>query len=398
MTGKIGINGFGRIGRLAFRRIMDLGEKSKDIEVVAINDLTTPALLAHLLKYDSTHGTFDHEVSSTEDSIVVDGKKYRVYAEPQAQNIPWVKNDGVDFVLECTGFYTSKAKSQAHLDAGVKRVLISAPAGNDLKTIVYSVNQDTLTADDKIVSAGSCTCLLYTSKMKLKKNNQYLVRLNQQVQEILENLQIWDTEKGLVTRIPKRIMSSREGAMSYLRGAFLAGGSVNNPETSRYHLEIYSTYEDHNEDLAKLMNEYFYLNAKMTKRRRGYIVYLKEAEKIGDFLHIVGALNAMLNFEDLRIMRDMRNSVNRLVNCDTANMKKTASASAKQVEDIQLIQKEKGLDDLSEKLQILANFRLAHPELTLKEVADQIPDGPISKSGVNHRFKKLHEIAESLRE
>ncbi|MBN3479259.1 type I glyceraldehyde-3-phosphate dehydrogenase [Lactobacillus acidophilus] len=157
MTVKIGINGFGRIGRLAFRRIMDLGEKSKDIEVVAINDLTTPALLAHLLKYDSTHGTFDHEVSSTEDSIVVDGKKYRVYAEPQAQNIPWVKNDGVDFVLECTGFYTSKAKSQAHLDAGVKRVLISAPAGNDLKTIVYSLNQDTLTADDKIVSAGSCT-------------------------------------------------------------------------------------------------------------------------------------------------------------------------------------------------------------------------------------------------
>ena len=157
MTVKIGINGFGRIGRLAFRRIMDLGEKSSDIEVVAINDLTTPALLAHLLKYDSTHGTFNHEVSATEDSIVVDGKKYRVYAEPQAQNLPWVKNDGVDFVLECTGFYTSKAKSQAHLDAGAKRVLISAPAGNDLKTIVYSVNDDTLTADDKIVSAGSCT-------------------------------------------------------------------------------------------------------------------------------------------------------------------------------------------------------------------------------------------------
>jgi DNA-binding protein WhiA len=234
--------------------------------------------------------------------------------------------------------------------------------------------------------------------MKLKKNNQYLVRLNRDVQKILENLNIWDPAKGLVTRIPQRIMKSSEGAMSYLRGAFLAGGSVNNPETSRYHLEIYSTYEDHNEDLAKLMNEYFYLNAKMTKRRRGYIVYLKEAAKIGDFLHVVGALNAMLNFEDLRIMRDMRNSVNRLVNCDTANMKKTASASAKQVEDIQLIQKEKGIDSLPEKLQILARFRLAHPELTLKEVADQIPDGPISKSGVNHRFKKLHELAETLKE
>ena len=157
MTVKIGINGFGRIGRLAFRRIMDLGEETKDIEVVAINDLTTPAMLAHLLKYDTTHGTFDHEVSATEDSLVVDGKKYRVYAEADAKNIPWVKNDGVDFVLECTGFYTSKAKSEAHLEAGAKRVLISAPAGNDLKTIVYSVNQDTLNADDKIVSAGSCT-------------------------------------------------------------------------------------------------------------------------------------------------------------------------------------------------------------------------------------------------
>ena len=248
------------------------------------------------------------------------------------------------------------------------------------------------------IAYGIEPLLIVSRKMKLKKNNQYLVRLNQKVQEILENLQIWDPERGLVTRIPQRIMTSREGAMSYLRGAFLAGGSVNNPETSRYHLEIYSTYEDHNEDLCKLMNNYFYLNAKATKRRRGYIVYLKEAAKIGDFLHIVGALNAMLNFEDLRIMRDMRNSVNRLVNCDTANMKKTASASAKQVEDIQLIEQENGLDDLPEKLQVLARFRLAHPELTLKEVANQIPDGPISKSGVNHRFKKLHELAESLRE
>lgn len=248
------------------------------------------------------------------------------------------------------------------------------------------------------VAYGIEPLLIVSRKMKLKKNNQYLVRLSQNVQKILENLRIWDPEKGLITRVPERIKESREGAMSYLRGAFLAGGSVNNPETSRYHLEIYSTYQDHNDDLAQLMNDYFYLNAKKTKRRRGYIVYVKEAEKIGDFLHIVGALNAMLNFEDLRIMRDMRNSVNRLVNCDTANIKKTASASAKQVEDIQLIQEEQGLEELPEKLQILARFRLNHPELTLKEVADQLPDGPISKSGVNHRFKKIHELAESLRE
>ena len=157
MTVKIGINGFGRIGRLAFRRIFELGAKSNDIEVVAINDLTSPALLAHLLKYDSTHGVFPAEISATDDSIVVDGKKYRVYAEPKAQDIPWVKNDGVDFVLECTGFYTSKEKAQAHIDAGAKRVLVSAPAGSDVKTVVYNVNDDILTSDDLIVSAGSCT-------------------------------------------------------------------------------------------------------------------------------------------------------------------------------------------------------------------------------------------------
>ncbi|WEV43103.1 DNA-binding protein WhiA [Lactobacillus sp. ESL0684] len=240
--------------------------------------------------------------------------------------------------------------------------------------------------------------LIVSRKMKLKKNNQYLVRLQNHVREILSNLEILTPQAELVTRIPERITSSREGSMSYLRGAFLASGSVNNPETSRYHLEIYSAYQDHNNDLLELMNHYFNLNAKTTPRRNGYIVYLKEAEKIGDFLHIVGALNAMLAFEDLRIMRDMRNSVNRLVNCDTANLKKTATAAAKQVEDIELIKQKMGLTELPEKLQDLARLRLDNPELSLKEVAEQVADGPISKSGVNHRFKKIHEIAENLRQ
>lgn len=240
--------------------------------------------------------------------------------------------------------------------------------------------------------------LIVSKKMKLKKNYQYLVRLQKQVHEILTDLEIFDSNNGLITGIPEKIMSLEQRAMSYLRGAFLASGSVNNPETSRYHLEIYSLYEDHNQDLLKLMNNFFYLNAKETRRRSGYIVYLKEAEKIGDFLHIVGAVNAMLAFEDLRIMRDMRNSVNRLVNCDTANLKKTANAAAKQVEDIQLIEEKFGLENLPEKLTVLARFRLTHPELSLKEVAAQVPDGPISKSGVNHRFQKIREIAKQLKE
>ncbi|GEN48079.1 type I glyceraldehyde-3-phosphate dehydrogenase [Ligilactobacillus pobuzihii] len=162
MTTKVGINGFGRIGRLAFRRI---AATSKDLEVVAINDLTSPAMLAHLLKYDTAHGQFDAEVSATDDALVIDGKKIPVYAEADAHNIPWVKNDGVELVLESTGFYTSTEKASAHLDAGAKRVLVSAPAG-DMKTIVYGVNDDIMSADDKMVSAASCTtnCLAPLAK------------------------------------------------------------------------------------------------------------------------------------------------------------------------------------------------------------------------------------------
>ena len=157
MTVKIGINGFGRIGRLAFRRIFELqarGGQAGDIEVAAINDLTTPATLAYLLKYDSTHGTFRHDdgtpvdVKATEDSIIVDGKEYKVYAEKDANNIPWVKNDGVEYVLECTGFYTS-AKDDT------------------TPTVVFGVNHDILKASDVIVSAGSCTTNSMAAMVKL---------------------------------------------------------------------------------------------------------------------------------------------------------------------------------------------------------------------------------------
>ena len=156
MTVKIGINGFGRIGRLAFRRILELSDKASDIEVVAINDLTSPDMLAYLLKYDSIHGVLKAEVSSDETGIIVNGKHYTVYAERNAADLKWVENDGVEYVLEATGFYTSAEKSQAHLDAGAKKVLISAPAGK-VPTVVYGVNQDILKAEDTIVSAGSCT-------------------------------------------------------------------------------------------------------------------------------------------------------------------------------------------------------------------------------------------------
>ena len=151
---KVAINGFGRIGRLAFRQMFG----AEGYEVVAINDLTSPAMLAHLLKYDSAQGRYAlaDKVSAGEDSITVDGKTIKIYAEKNAADLPWGEI-GVDVVLECTGFYTSKDKAQADIDAGAKKVVISAPAGKDLKTIVYSVNEKTLDASDKIISAASCT-------------------------------------------------------------------------------------------------------------------------------------------------------------------------------------------------------------------------------------------------
>ena len=163
MSVKVAINGFGRIGRLAFRQMFG----AEGYEVVAINDLTSPAMLAHLLKYDSAQGRYEkgETVVAGEDSITVDGKTIKIYAEKDAKDLPWGEI-GVDVVLECTGFYTSKDKAQAHIDAGAKKVVISAPAGNDLPTVVYSVNENILTPDDKIISAASCTtnCLAPMAK------------------------------------------------------------------------------------------------------------------------------------------------------------------------------------------------------------------------------------------
>jgi len=162
MAVKVAINGFGRIGRLAFRQMFG----AEGYEVVAINDLTDPKMLAHLLKYDSSQGRYDgHTVEAAEGAIIVDGKKITIYSEPKAADLPWGEL-GVDVVLECTGFYCSKEKSQAHIDAGAKKVVISAPAGNDLKTVVFSVNENTLTKEDTIISAASCTtnCLAPMAK------------------------------------------------------------------------------------------------------------------------------------------------------------------------------------------------------------------------------------------
>lgn len=238
--------------------------------------------------------------------------------------------------------------------------------------------------------------LLVRRKMKLKKNNVYIVRMKNGSKVILKELGIMD---GMLVNghIPDEIKKNRQKMKSYLRGAFLAGGSVNSPGTSRYHLEIHSSYEEHNDDIWEMMDK-FELHAKKHERRSGYIVYIKESEKIANFLALIGATGSMFKFEDVRIVRDMRNSVNRLVNCENANMNKTINAAGRQIENIQLIDKQQGLDTLPDKLREIAILRVEHPDVSLKELGELVPNGGVSKSGVNHRLRKINKIAEELKQ
>lgn len=237
--------------------------------------------------------------------------------------------------------------------------------------------------------------LLVRKKMRLKKNNIYIVRVPVQVEAILRELQIVSEGFQFTAGIDKRLIRNNCCKRAYLRGAFLAGGSVNNPEGSSYHLEISSMYVEHCHALSELTNV-FHLNSRCIERKKGYVLYLKEGEKIIDFLSVIGAHQALLKFEDVRIMRDMRNSVNRIVNCETANLNKTISAAVRQIENIKLLQKEIGLENLPDKLREVAEVRLKHPDMNLKEVGELLSE-KVSKSGVNHRLRKIDEMAEKIR-
>ncbi|KQO18732.1 DNA-binding protein WhiA [Paenibacillus sp. Leaf72] len=239
------------------------------------------------------------------------------------------------------------------------------------------------------------TELLVRKKMRLKKNNVYIVRIPTMVQSILSKLHI--VSEGFVfnSGIDKAMIKKSCCKRSYLRGAFLAGGSVNNPEGSSYHLEISSMYEEYCASLVELANK-FELNARCIERKKGFIFYIKEGEKIIELLNIIGAHQALFKFEDVRIMRDMRNSVNRIVNCETANLNKTIGASVRQIDNIKLLDRELGLDNLPDKLREVAEIRLQHPDLNLKEVGELLK-GSVSKSGVNHRLRKIDELAEKIR-
>lgn len=238
--------------------------------------------------------------------------------------------------------------------------------------------------------------VLVQRKVRLKKNNVYLVRVTERAHEILADLKIlkpnsWERIEGISPDLFLDSCCKR----AYLRGAFLAGGSVNNPDSASYHLEIISTYYQHSLALCELMNE-FQLHAKLIERKKGYVVYIKEGDKIGEFLNVIGAHPSLLHFENVRILKDMRNSVNRLVNCETANLNKTILAAMRQKENIELIQREMGLEQLPDRLREIAEVRLQYPEVSLTELGQLLPK-PVSKSAVNHRLRKLDEIAKQLK-
>ncbi|MBB6450327.1 hypothetical protein HNR44_002310 [Geomicrobium halophilum] len=238
--------------------------------------------------------------------------------------------------------------------------------------------------------------LVVRKKMRLKKNNVYIVRLYERVEEILADLKIMDKGYTFTRAISENIIANNCCKRAYLRGAFLAGGSINHPDTSSYHLEIYSPYEEHNRSLQELMAR-FELEARVLERKNGFIVYIKESEKITEFLNIIGAHQALLYFEDVRIMKDMRNSVNRLVNCETANLNKTVGAALRQVENIELVDSEVGLEQLPAKVREIAELRVKHQDVTLKELGEMVESGKVSKSGVNHRLRKIDVLAEQIR-
>lgn len=240
--------------------------------------------------------------------------------------------------------------------------------------------------------------LLVKKSNSLKKNNIYMVLIPEDVdvRGLLEQLGIIERE-GLFNinyGIPEDIISDEESKRAYIRGAFLGGGSISNPEKT-YHLEFVTHDHDYATALSKLINSYK-LNSKVIQRKNSFVIYLKEGEQIVDLLNIIGAHSALLELENIRIMKEMRNNVNRIVNCETANLSKTVNAAVRQVESIKLIESEIGLDRLPKNLKEVARLRLAYPDESLKELGAML-NPPVGKSGINHRLRRIEKIADELR-
>lgn len=232
---------------------------------------------------------------------------------------------------------------------------------------------------------------------QLKKNNNYLIIVHDKKisEKVLSDVGYIDKDRSNLFNprygVPKNIVASRCCKRSFIRGSFLGGGSMSNPEKT-YHLEFVTSHEEHAKSLRDIINS-FDLNSKIIQRKDNFVVYIKEGEQIVDLLNIIGAHQALLKLEDIRVLKEVRNNINRLVNCETANLGKTISASMRQIESIKTIQRRMGLNKLPDSLREIAEVRLANPDASLKEIGEMM-NPPIGKSGVNHRFRKLEEIAD----
>lgn len=240
--------------------------------------------------------------------------------------------------------------------------------------------------------------LLVKKSNSLKKNNIYMVLIPEDVdvRSLLQKLGIIE-EDSLFTinyGVPEKIIKNEECKRSYIRGAFLGGGSISNPEKT-YHLEFVTHDNEYAQELSDLINTYK-LNSKVIQRKNSFVIYIKEGEQIVDLLNIIGAHSALLELENIRIMKEMRNNVNRIVNCETANLSKTVNAAVRQVESIKLIESEIGLERLPKNLREVAKLRLSFPDESLKELGAML-NPPVGKSGVNHRLRRIEKIADELR-
>ncbi len=214
------------------------------------------------------------------------------------------------------------------------------------------------------------------------------------MEAILADLQLADSFFGIETGIAQSLLQDDEAGRTYLRGAFLANGSIRDPESGKYQLEIFSVYRDHAEDLAQLMQK-FMLDAKVIEHKNGAVTYLQKAEDIMDFLIVIGAMQAKANFEEIKVMRETRNDLNRANNAEAANIARTVTASMKTINNIIKIMDTAGLDILPVELRQVAQVRVAHPDYSIQEIADSL-ETPLSKSGINHRLRKINKIAEEL--
>jgi len=233
-------------------------------------------------------------------------------------------------------------------------------------------------------------------KKRFKKNILYSVRVgsSSKMMKILKELGVLGDDGEILPGINKALLKKKCCRRSYLRGVFLGAGSINNPE-GNYHLELITNNNFFAQEIVRLMDQFPELQAKISQRKKSYIVYLKESEQIAAFLNIIGAHRTLLEFENIRVLKDMRNKVNRLVNCDTANLKKAVNASLRQVKQIKLIEERIGLEKLSPRLREIARLRLENPDSSLKELGEMLKP-PVGKSGVNHRLRKIEAIAEKI--